>query len=71
MTTSIPNEYTGIPKLMVSQWTPADDDVPSEADWTSDNIKEKMIELVYMEDTKGVLNLRFSDSVTRKILINA
>ena len=55
-------------KLMVTQWSPEGE---SKAVWSSDNIRERLLELVYTEETTGVLNLRFSDSVTRKILINA
>ena len=59
-------------KLLVTQWIP--DTPPSDSDdleWSVDNIRDNIICLIYEESGKGVLNLRFSDSVTRKILINA
>lgn len=62
-------------KLLVTQWIPdtppTDSDDSDNLEWSVNNIRENIIGLIYEESGKGVLNLRFSDSVTRKIIINA
>tara|TARA_B100000902_G_scaffold374515_1_gene403556 strand:- start:10604 stop:10942 length:339 start_codon:yes stop_codon:yes gene_type:complete len=63
--------------LLIVNWVPEksensdEDDLSEGPEFTVDTVTENLLNLIHAQDCKGKLNLRFRDSKTRTLYLNA
>ena len=57
--------------LMVVHYEIDNDEDSNVVEFTVDSVTRDLLQLIYAEDSKGILNFRFRDSKTRRIRLNA
>ena len=67
--TEVPEKPTE--SLMVVEWVADNAEESPFTEFTVESVTNNLLELIYSEDSKGKLNMRFRDSRTRTLRLNA